>query len=190
MPQHWEKLESVARDDYRVFSVRTDRSVSRESGREHTFYVVEAADWVNIIPITEDGKIVFVRQYRHGTEDVTLEIPGGIVDEGESPMDAARREMLEETGYDSDDVVLLGRVAPNPAIQNNRCYSYLAWNARLVSEQKLDGLEEIEVVLVDPADVPAHVHSGETSHALVVGAFYLYEVFVRERGKAAPSLLP
>jgi 8-oxo-dGTP pyrophosphatase MutT (NUDIX family) len=85
--------------------------------------------------------------------------------------------MLEETGYDADEIVLLGSVEPNPAIQNNRCYSYLALNARAVGRQSLDAAEDIEVVLVDPADVPRHILRGEMRHGLVVAAFYLFEQF-------------
>jgi 8-oxo-dGTP pyrophosphatase MutT (NUDIX family) len=177
MLKHWEKLESEPRGDYRVFRVRADLAASPETGESHTFHIVEAADWVNVIPVTPEGKIICIRQYRHGTEHITLEIPGGVIDDGELPADAARREMLEETGYDADEIVLLGSVEPNPAIQNNRCYSYLALNARAVGRQSLDAAEDIEVVLVDPADVPRHILRGEMRHGLVVAAFYLFEQF-------------
>ena len=186
MIEPWEPLESRPRGSYKVFDVRADRSRSRQTGREHEFYVIESSPWVNIIPLTADGRVVCVRQYRHGTREVTLEVPGGMVDpEDGSPRAAARREMREETGYDSDRLIDLGSVAPNPAIQNNRCHTYLALDARPAGHQRLDGAEEIEVVLIDPADVPGYIADGTISHALVVVAFYLYDQWRRTRTNGA-----
>ncbi len=175
MIEKWEKLESVPRGDYRVFRIREDFARSPASGSEHSFFVVEANDWMNVIPLTEDGRIVCVRQYRHGTEEISLEIPGGIIDDAESPIESARRELLEETGYTAGDLVEIGVVAPNPAIQNNRCHTYLARNVRRVRAQNLDATEDIDVVLIDPADVPALIADGTISHALVVAAFFLWQ---------------
>lgn len=182
MIEHWERLERVYRDDYKVFTVHEERSRSPRNDQEHTFFVIDSPDWVNVIPVTDDGRLVFIRQYRHGTKEITLEVPGGMVDpEDDSPREAARREMLEETGYDSDDLVYLGKVAPNPAIQSNRCHSFLARGARLVGEPRLEGAEDIELTLVSPEDVPGLVLDGTIDHALVVVAFYLYDHFP-ERG--------
>lgn len=171
----WERIDTERRGDYKVFSVRQDLSKSPASGREHTFYVIESTDWVNIIPVTVDGRIVFIRQYRHGTEEITLEVPGGMVDPGESPAEAALREMQEETGYDAQRVVYLGSVAPNPAIQNNQCHTFLALDARLEGQQELDGAEEISVTLVEADEVPGLITSGRITHALVVTAFYFFD---------------
>jgi ADP-ribose pyrophosphatase len=174
----WEKVQSEVQGEYKVFRVREDRCRSPLTGAEHPFYVIESDDWVNIIPVTPDGRIVCVEQYRHGVEAVSLEIPGGIIDpEDASPAEAARREMVEETGYDTDTIVALGSVSPNPAIQNNRCYSYLALDVHLRHAQELDATEHVAVRLVDPADVPGLIARGEISHALVVGAFYFFEQY-------------
>lgn len=172
----WERLGSEVQGDHRVFRVRADRMRSPRTGDDHTFYVIEATDWVNVIPVTPDGRFVFVRQWRHGTEEVTLEVPGGMVDDGEDAGEAARREMREETGYDTDRLVYLGSVAPNPAIMDNTCATYLALDARPTAERALDVGEDIEVVLVDPADVPRLVRAGAITHALVVVAFYLHDL--------------
>lgn len=176
----WEKVGSEQLGDYRVFFVRGNRCRSPRTGEEHTFYVIESSDWTNIIPITPEGKIVFVKQYRHGTEDITLEVPGGMVDPGDpSPEVAARREMVEETGYDTSEIISLGAVAPNPAIQSNRCHTYLALDVQPNGVQRLDTTEEIELAFVDPADVPELVVRGQITHSLVVAAFYLFDHYRR-----------
>ena len=177
MIEAWDRGESEPRGEYKVFRVRQDRSRSPRSGEDHMFYVIEAGDWVNIIPVTPAGKLVCVRQYRHGIEAVTLEIPGGMIDPGETAAAAARREMHEETGYDTEQIVYLGSIAPNPAILNNACHTFLALDARLDGPQRLEGTEDIEVVLVDPADVPALVVQGQMNHSLVVTGLYLYEQY-------------
>ena len=173
----WERVESEPRGEYKVFRVRQDRSRSPRSGRDHTFYVIEAGDWVNIIPVTPEGQLVCIRQYRHGIEAVTLEVPGGMIDPGETAAAAARREMAEETGYDTEQIVYLGSIAPNPAILNNTCHSFLALDARPDGPQRLEGTEDIDIILVDPADVPALIVEGRMNHSLVVTAFYLYEQY-------------
>jgi len=96
----WRRGRSEQVADCRVFNVRRDFSADPRDGRVHDFYVIEAPDWINVIPLTDDGRVVLIEQYRHGTGEVSLEIPGGMVDEGESPQDAAARELLEETGYE------------------------------------------------------------------------------------------
>lgn len=177
----WKRRSSTPRGDYRVFRVREDISLSPTSGEPFSFYVIESNPWVNIIPVTPEGRIVMIRQYRHGIRSSTLEVPGGLVDDGESPRDAAVREMMEETGYISDDVVDLGSVAPNPAIQENRCYTYLARDVRATHEQQLDHAEIIDILELDPEDIPALIRSGEINHALVVAAFHLYEIHKNHR---------
>ena len=164
-------LEKVYRT--RVFDVLRQRSRSPRTGREHDFYVLEACDWVNIIPVTADDDVVLIRQYRHGLEDFTLEIPGGMVDPADgSPRVAAAREMLEESGYDSGDVVSLGSIHPNPAIQSNRCHTFLARGAEKRTTPTFDGTEETAVVLEPLTKIPHLIRTGVISHALVVVAFH------------------
>src|SRR5574341_1138441 len=131
----WDTVASRFIGDYRIFRLWEQTRRSPANGMAKPFYVIESVDWVNIIPVTGNGEVVFVRQFRHGTEEVTLEIPGGMVDPADpSPAIAARREMVEECGYDTPTVIPLGSVSPNPALFNNRLHTFLALNAERVAE--------------------------------------------------------
>lgn len=169
----WKTLESEQIADCRVFDLsRVTRANSR---REGSFYVLSGNDWVNIIPVTAKNEIVMVEQFRHGTEDVTLEIPGGLVDdEDANPLAAARRELNEESGYDSEEIEFLGTIAPNPAIQSNHCHSFIARNAEKVMDLRPDDLEELRVRLVPAREIPGLIRSGAITHALVVVAFSFF----------------
>ncbi|MHB8927497.1 MAG: NUDIX hydrolase [Bacillota bacterium] len=151
---------------------------------EVPFFVLKFPDWVNVVPVTEDGRVVLVRQYRAGTDAMTLEIPGGTLDEGETdPVAAARRELLEETGYTADEFVYLGRVVPNPAIQGNFCHFYLASGARPTGPQHLDPSEEISVEVVRLADVRPMIDRHEIVHALgILGLLYALDCLKSQGG--------
>lgn len=181
MVEDWEKLDSETVADYRIFKARKDVRRSPRTGQTHHFFVLESPDWVNVIPLTEDEKVVMIHQFRHGREKVTLEIPGGIVDgDGESPAETARRELLEETGYEIDHLVHIGTVDPNPAFLNNRCYTYLALGAHRTQTPQFDGAEDIAVEEIPLADIPHLIRTGRIAHALVVAAFYHYENWLFE----------
>lgn len=176
----WKRLASDLVYSCRIFSLKKNLSRSPRTQRSHDFFVLESGDWVNIIPVTPAGDIVLIRQYRHGLEALTLEIPGGMVDdEDATPAHAARREMQEETGYDSDEIIPLGSIHPNPAIQNNRCHSFLAPQVKKIFEPSFDSTEETEVLLVPAGNLRNLVGSGQITHALVVVAFYWYERFLQ-----------
>jgi 8-oxo-dGTP pyrophosphatase MutT (NUDIX family) len=172
-PKPWDRLERETVYDARIFTVHRHRSRSPRTGGLHDFHVIESCDWVNIVPLTPAREVVMVTQYRHGIERLTLEVPGGMVDpEDSSPLVAARREMREETGYDTDDVVPLGTIHPNPAIQSNVCHTFLARNAVPTAPVAFDGTEETHVVLVPLERVPDLILDGTITHALVVVAFH------------------
>jgi ADP-ribose pyrophosphatase len=144
-PKKWKVISSKRDKSYRVFSLRTDRAVSPRTGQDHEFFILESSSWVNVIPITPQDDVVLIRQYRHGTREITLEIPGGLVEKNDTPEMAAVRELHEETGYRASQMISLGGVHPNPAIQNNKCYTFLAKDVFLTGDQHLDEKEDIEV---------------------------------------------
>ncbi len=135
-----------------------------------SFSILEAPDWINVIALTPENGIVLVEQYRYGIEEPTLELPGGVSDPGESPFESSKRELLEETGYSSEDWVSLGNVSSNPAMQTNYTHTYLARNCTKTSEQQLDGNERINVHVIPLVEFLDLVGRGEVSHSLVVAA--------------------
>jgi len=177
MIQPWKRMKSKLCGEYAIFRIRQDRSRSPRSGKEHTFYVIESNDWVNVIPVTTEGQVVCIRQYRHGRGTVHLEIPGGLVDRHETPEIAALRELREETGYVSPQLIHLATMEPNPAIQNNQCYVYLALDAEKATEQMLDSGEDIEVVMVDQKEIASLVADGTITSGIMVAAFHYFALF-------------
>jgi len=174
MIKPWPSIRSRSGQSFRVFSIRTDTAISPRTGAEHDFYTIESRDWINIIPLTADHRVVMIRQYRHGSREVTLEIPGGLMDPGDTPEKAAARELLEETGYHGEDWIKIGEVNPNPALFNNRCHTFLAQNVKKVHDPMPDQTEDIEVVLIPLSDIPELIRKGEIDHAMVITAFTWY----------------
>jgi ADP-ribose pyrophosphatase len=173
MIKPWKILNSKVNADYRIFKIRVDQAVSPRTNKSGEFYTLQSNHWVNVIPLTPDQEVVMIRQYRHGSRKVTLEIPGGLVDEAD-PKEAAIRELLEETGYAGPKVSLLGSTNPNPALFDNLCYTYLVEDARKVGDASLEVDEDIEVELVPLSSLPALIEDGTISHALVIVAFHFF----------------
>ena len=178
MIKNWEKVGTKFLIENKIFKLREDIVISPKKESEHPVWVIDTPNWVNIIPITEDNEVVLVKQHRFGTGKLTLEIPGGMVDEEEDPKVAALRELSEETGYTSSEVIEIGKVEPNPALMSNHTYSYLALNASKTEDQKLDGMEDIEVLKKPIDEIPLLIEKGEIEHALVICAFYFYDQYL------------
>ena len=158
--------------------MREDLVTSPKLGSDHSVWVMEVPTWVNIIPITTNGEVILVNQYRFGMDKSSLEIPGGMADLNEDPMEAAIRELKEETGYEAKEVIEIGRVESNPAIMSNHTYTYLALDSEQSSEQNLDGTEDIEIIRKHINEIPDLIRNGVIEHALVVSAFYFYNLYL------------
>lgn len=172
-PRTVKKLEKRAAEvvaDHEVFTVRK----LDYADLPRSVFVFDCPDWCNVIAETPDGQLVLVWQYRFGTDALSLEVPGGVIDPGEAPEDAARRELREETGYEADAFELLSVVEPNPALQGNRCFTFVARGARPSGQTAFDDLEECEVALVPIASIPELIDRRHVTHALVVVALETY----------------
>lgn len=179
-PSRWERLRSSTLVKTRIFDLSevTFRHPVRET--ERNFVVLSPPDWVNVIALTPDHQIVLVKQFRYGIDDFTLEIPGGLIDQGEAISAAGMRELREETGYEGSEVSLLGSVDPNPAIQSNRSHLVLVTDAKCSAEIAWDPDEEIEVSLQPVDEVLKLARNGGITHSLVLNALFMFEPWWRE----------
>jgi ADP-ribose pyrophosphatase len=173
-PPRWKKLgaRTVART--RIFDVQSVDYQHPQRARPQDFFVLSAPDWVNVIALTTDRQFVLVRQFRFGTDDFSVEIPGGVMEAGEDAVAAARRELLEETGFTGTRARLLGSVHPNPAMQSNRCHLVLVEEAQRSAKPDWDPDEELEIMTKPVDEVYALAHRGGITHALVLDALLLF----------------
>ena len=156
----------------RVFTILGHRAQSQlNEAKQGSFVVLDAPDWVNVIALTQNNEVVMVRQFRHGSREITLELPGGMCDPGEDFIVAGQRELREETGAVGENAQLIGVVEPNPAIQNNRCGTILVRDVTF-GAQSLDHNEEIEVTLIPLDQISSCIQQQQITHSLVVAAFY------------------
>jgi len=175
MIQAWEVLSRGQVADFGLFQVEARQARSPRTGAIRPIRVIDFPDWVMVLPLTADGDVVMVRQYRHGIQRVCLELPGGLVDPDDpDPGRTAARELLEETGYAGEEMILLGKCYPQPAVLSNAGFFFLADGARQVGPPALDAGEDIEIVPVALEKIPAMIGDGRIDHAMVVAAFDYY----------------
>jgi 8-oxo-dGTP pyrophosphatase MutT (NUDIX family) len=140
--------------------------------------IFEFRSWANILALTKNRDAILVRQYRHGICEVLWELPGGVVEDGEDPLEGVRRELLEETGYKADTIIPIGQLYPNPALQTNTLYCYLALDAEKMCEQALDAGEDIEVHLVPLEELIRMAKQDEFPHALQIAVLFRALVYL------------
>jgi ADP-ribose pyrophosphatase len=177
MIQPWKKIGSKPIGDFRIFTLRSDSKISPRTGKEHDFFVLDSVDWVNVIAVTPKDELVMVEQFRHGSNTVELEIPGGMMDKNETdPVATGVRELREETGYEGEKARVLGRVPANPAIFSNTCHTVIVENCHLQHGVEFDSGEDLITRLVPVAEIPKLIAEEKIRHPLVIVALYRYEL--------------
>lgn len=157
-----------------VFTLRRQTCRSPKDGEGKVFTVLDVPDWVQVLPLTADGQAVLVSQYRVGSREVSLELPGGVVEAGQSPLEAGRRELMEETGYQAANWRKLAAFRPNPAVQNNTAHFFVAEGAYPAGPTDFDENEDIELVLMPLNDLKEMIREGKIDHAIMVAAVLSY----------------
>jgi len=170
MKRNWTKLSEKEVYSTPFFSVK-EKKFSDTIGYEDDFYSFTFTDWVHVVPILPDGRIMMIKQYRFGIEDFTLEFPGGQVKSGDSPLKTATIELMEETGYSCPNIIELGFNYPNPATHENKCWFYLAKDCVLSGETNFDPAEEIEISYISKEELLSS-HDKLIKHSLAQVAFY------------------
>ncbi|TZF86459.1 NUDIX hydrolase (plasmid) [Pedobacter sp. BS3] len=173
---NWERLSSeyLVKENWATLRVDTCRMPNGTIIDD--YYVLEYPDWVNAVALTKDNEVIIIRQYRHAAGKVITEIPGGCIDPGETPEEAVKRELSEETGYEFQTIEPIATLYANPSTAGNKTYSFLLTGGRKVREQHLDGREEIEVELVSINKLKEMLFNNQFEQALHASAiFYALE---------------
>lgn len=170
-PSPWERVDSERHADCRVFNIERRRLRRRRDGAEDDFFVIDAHDWAVALALTQERDLVMVEQFRYGAEKFSWEFPAGCVDAGETPLEAAQRELAEESGYVGKAARVIAQCHPNPAMQDNTCTFVLIENAECRREVDWDGHEEMRVAAISLSDVRAQLKEGKIHHAIAVAAF-------------------
>ncbi len=175
MIPNWETIAKKQLLDLKIFKAEMVTRKHSQSGKTGDFVVLNSSNWANIIPITNDGKILLIEQFRQGTNSVTLEIPGGLIEINEEPIEAAHRECIEETGYSSDkELELLGISLPNPAFLNNKCFTFAWFDVEKRYLQNFDENEEIIVIPTPTKEIKHLIESGKINHSIITTAFFYF----------------
>jgi 8-oxo-dGTP pyrophosphatase MutT (NUDIX family) len=175
--QKWKILNKKELFHQRFFAVENITCHHPAKDMTHEFFCVKTRDWINVVATTEDGRYILVRQHRIGTDDITLETPGGVIEPDEAPEIAASRELEEETGYKPRSIHHIQSCAVNPAMMNNHVHFFYAPDCIKVSGQNLDSVEDIEVVAASEDEVMEMMRDGRICHSLAVTSLLLHFQF-------------
>lgn len=170
--EKWKTIDSKYIIQRPWATLRVDKLEMPNGNIKEEYYVLEYPTWVNMVALTEDNQVIFVKQYRHGAGKIMVELPAGVVEDNEDPEIAARRELLEETGYAFDDISYVCELFANPATSGNITYTYLLTGGRKVQEQELDPSEDIEVVLMDLQKAKQFLFDNKIGQALHSSALF------------------
>ena len=172
--KEWKVLESEYLVRRPWLTARRDRLELPDGRIIPEYYVLESPDWVNVIAITKDGQFVMERQYRHAARKISLELPCGVMEEGETPLEAAQRELLEETGFGGGQWKKLMELSPNPSAMSNTTHCFLAIGVEKIAEQHLDETEELSVLFMTKEEVKRMLNENQICQALMVAPLYKY----------------
>jgi len=187
MIKPWTKTRTTPLGDFRIFSLRADQKISPRTNEAHDFYIIDCVNWVNVVAVTPGRQLVMIEQYRHGSNTVELEIPGGTMDASDgSPVATGIRELREETGYEGENARLIGEIFPNPAIMSNTCYTVLVENCQPKHPVEMDSGEDLVTRLVPLSEIPGLVSGGKIRHSLVVVGLCYFDLWQR-RAEGKPS---
>jgi len=183
----WPRLSGREMGDFRIFSLVEELylrpAVDGRVEKTHPFYVILSRDWINVVPITPEGRVLLIRQFRSGTEEITIEVPGGMVETTDvDPTETARRELEEESGYRADRIIPLRSVRPNPAILRNWCHLFVATGVRPVGKMNWDEGEEVRPFEATWAEVDELVRSGAINHSIVLNALTFARQYLNASG--------
>mgnify|MGYP001161345655 FL=1 len=171
-PSSWDLEDSHLHSDCRIFEVYKQRFRRRSDGVEGDFFVLETNSWVNVLAVTPSMELVLVRQFRYGTQELSLEPPGGVIEKGEDPIEAGLRELKEETGYVGEKAVLIGSARPNAAILSNQCHFVLVENVMKTAELAFDQHEELVTELHPLANLKRLVKEEQITHSIGLNAIF------------------
>ena len=178
--QPWIEEAHQVEYDCGWFSVHRHDRRSQVSQVKHDFYLIETSNWVNVVPVLADGRVLFVRQYRQSAEIFSLEVPAGIVEPDEDPLEAGRRELLEETGFGDGDWTALGSFFSNPALIRNRVLPFLALNVVQKGKMQPDAEEELELIALSRTEIEDAIRKGLIHNAITIAV--LHKAFLHSPG--------